>query len=72
MNFSTQQHKYYCGIDLHAKAMSHQDRLCPLVLNHQTLQQGLDWLPAPTVFTSLRGSKRVTREPRRLAAAAVV
>ena len=22
MNFYTQQHKHYCGIDLHAKAMS--------------------------------------------------
>jgi Transposase DDE domain len=52
--------------------MSHQDRRCPLVINHQTLKQVLDWLLAPAVFASLRGSKRATWKPRLLAATALV
>lgn len=45
-------------------AMSHQDRPCPLVINHQTLKQVIDWLLAPAVFASLRGSKLATWKPR--------
>ncbi len=52
--------------------MSHQDRPCPLVINHQTLKQVLDWLLAPAVFASLRGSKLATWKPRLLAAAALL
>ena len=52
--------------------MSHQDRSCPLAINHQTLKQGIDWLLAPAVFASLRGSKRATWKPRMLAAAALL
>ena len=52
--------------------MSHQDRPCPLVINHQTLKQVLDWLLAPGVCAGLRGSQRATWKPRMLAAAAVL
>ena len=52
--------------------MSHQDRLCPLVINHQTLKQVLDWLLAPRVFTGLRGGQLATWKPRMLAAAALL
>lgn len=53
-------------------AMSHQDRPCPLVINHQTLKQVIDWLLAPAVFARLRGSKLATWKPRMLAAAALL
>ena len=52
--------------------MSHQDRPCPLVINHQTIKQVLDWLLAPSVFASLRGGQLATWKPRRLAAAALL
>jgi hypothetical protein len=52
--------------------MSHQDRSCSLVINHQTLKQVIDWLLAPGVFTSLRGSRVATWKPRMLAAAALL
>ena len=52
--------------------MSHQDRPCPLVINHQTIKQVLDWLLAPCVFADLRGSQRATWKPRMLAAAALL
>jgi len=52
--------------------MSHQDRPCPLVINHQTLKQVLDWLLAPRVFANLRGSQRATWKPRLLAATALL
>ena len=52
--------------------MSHQDRLCPLVINHQALKQVLDWLLVPSAFTGLRGSQRATWKPRMLAAAALL
>jgi Transposase DDE domain len=52
--------------------MSHQDRLCPLVINHQTLKQVLDWLLAPSVFAGLRGGQRATWKPRVLAATALL
>jgi Transposase DDE domain len=52
--------------------MSHQDRPCPLVINHQTLKQVIDWLLAPAVFASLRGSQAATWKPRMLAAAALL
>jgi hypothetical protein len=52
--------------------MSHQDRSCSLVINHQTLKQVIDWLLAPSVFTSLRGSRLATWKPRMLAAAALL
>ena len=48
--------------------MSHQDRSCSLVINHQTLKQVIDWLLAPGVFASLRGSRVATWKPRMLAA----
>ena len=35
--------------------MSHPDRPFPLVINHQTIKQVLDWLLAPAVFAHLRG-----------------
>src|SRR5215475_13973434 len=54
------------------KAMSHQDRLCSLVINHQALKQVLDWLLVPSVFAGLRGSQRATWRPRMLAAAALL
>ena len=50
--------------------MSHQDRPCPLVINHQTIKQVRDWLLAPSVFASLRGGQLATWKPRMLAAAA--
>jgi Transposase DDE domain len=52
--------------------MSHQDRPWPLVINHQTLKQVIDWLLTPAVFASLRGSQRATWKPRMLAAAALL
>jgi Transposase DDE domain len=52
--------------------MSHQDRPCPLVINHQTIKQVLDWLLTPRVFADLRGSRRATWKPRLLAAAALL
>ena len=52
--------------------MSHQDRLCSLVSNHQTLKQVLDWLVAPSGFAGLRGSKQATWKPRMVAAAALL
>src|SRR5262245_53557279 len=54
------------------EAMSHQDRLCPLVINHQTIKQVLDWVLVPSVFAGLRGGQRATWKPRLLAAAAVL
>jgi hypothetical protein len=52
--------------------MAHQDRLCPLVINHQTIKQVLDWLLVPSVFASLRGGQRATWKPRLLAATALL
>jgi hypothetical protein len=52
--------------------MSHQDRPCPLVINHQTIKQVLDWLLAPAVFAPLRGRRQATWKPRMLAAAALL
>jgi hypothetical protein len=52
--------------------MSHQDRSCALVINHQTLKQVIDWLLAPSVCASLRGSQRATWKPRLLAATALL
>ena len=52
--------------------MSHQDPPDPLVINHQTLKQVIDWLLPPTVFASLPGRKGATWKPRMLAAAAIL
>lgn len=52
--------------------MSHQDRSDPLVINHQTLKQVIDWLLPPTIFASIPGRKVATWKPRMLAAAALV
>jgi hypothetical protein len=52
--------------------MSHQDRPCPLVINHQTLKQVSDWVLAPAVFASLRGRPQATWQPRLLAATALL
>ncbi len=52
--------------------MSHQDRRCSLVINHQTLKQVIDWLLVPAVFASLRGRRQATWKPRMLAAAALL
>ncbi|HEX9597644.1 MAG TPA: IS4 family transposase [Anaerolineales bacterium] len=52
--------------------MSHQDRPFPLVINHQTMKQVLDWLLAPAVFASLPGGSQATWKPRMLAAAALL
>src|SRR3954470_10759894 len=52
--------------------MSHQDRSCALVINHQTLKQVIDWLLAPGVFAGLRGSRVATWKPRMLVAAALM
>jgi len=52
--------------------MSHQDRPLPLVINHQTIKQVIDWLLAPAVFAGLPGGSQATWKPRRLAAAAVL
>jgi hypothetical protein len=52
--------------------MSHQDRPFPLVINHQTIKQVIDWLLAPPVFASLPGGSQATWKPRMLAAAALV
>lgn len=52
--------------------MSHQDRPYPLVINHQTIKQVLDWLLAPRVFAGLRGGQRARWKPRMLAAAALL
>ena len=52
--------------------MSHQDRPVPLVINHQTLKQVMDWLLAPAVFASLPGRSQATWKPRLLAATALV
>jgi DDE family transposase len=52
--------------------MSHQDPPCPLVINHQTLKQVIDWVLAPAVFASLRGRAQATWQPRLLAATALL
>ena len=52
--------------------MSHHDRPVPLVINHQTLKQVIDWLLAPAVFARLSGRKEATWKPRLLAATALV
>ena len=52
--------------------MSHQDPLLPLVINHQTIKQGIDWLLAPAVFAGLSGRKEATWKPRLLAATALL
>ena len=52
--------------------MSHQDRPFPLVINHQTLKQVIDWLLAPAVFAHLPGGSQATWKPRMLAAAALL
>lgn len=44
--------------------MAHQDRPCPLVINHRTLKQVIDWVLPPAVFARLRGSKLATGKPR--------
>lgn len=52
--------------------MSHQDRPCPLVINHQTMKQVIDWLLAPALFASLRGRREARWKPRMLAATALL
>lgn len=52
--------------------MSHQDRPCPLVINHQTIKQVLDWVLTPAVFAGLRGRRQATWKPRMLAATALL
>jgi len=52
--------------------MSHQDRPLPLVINHHTIKQVVDWLLAPAVFASLPGGSQATWKPRLLAAAALL
>jgi Transposase DDE domain len=52
--------------------MSHQDQPCPVVINHQTIKQVIDWLLPPTAFAHLSGGKMATWQPRMLAAAAVL
>ena len=52
--------------------MSHQDQPLPLVINHQTLKQVIDWLLAPAVFAGLAGSRQGTWKPRLLAATAML
>jgi hypothetical protein len=52
--------------------MSHQDRPLPLVINHHTIKQVLDWLLAPAVFANLAGGSQATWKPRLLAATAVL
>ena len=52
--------------------MSQQDRPVPLVINHHTMKQVIDWLLAPAVFASLAGGSQATWKPRMLAAAAVL
>ena len=52
--------------------MSHQDRPLPLVINHQTIKQVLDWLLASGVVARLPGRKEATWKPRLLAATALV
>jgi hypothetical protein len=52
--------------------MSHQDRPVPLVINHQTIKQVIDWLLAPAVVAGLPGRKQALWKPRLLAATAVL
>ena len=52
--------------------MSHQDRPWPLVINHQTIKQVLDWLFPPAVFAGLRGRRQATWKPRMVAATALL
>ena len=52
--------------------MSHQDRPFPVVINHHTIKQVMDWLLAPAVFAHLRGGGLATWKPRLLAATAML
>src|SRR5438045_9799869 len=52
--------------------MSHQDRPCPLVINHQTMKQVIDWLLAPALFASLRGRREARGKQRMLASTALL
>jgi hypothetical protein len=48
------------------------DQPLPLVINHQTMKQVVDWLLAPAVFAGLPGGSQATWKPRLLAAAALL
>jgi len=52
--------------------MSQHDQPVPLVINHHTIKQVIDWLLAPAVFASLPGGSQATWKPRLLAAAALL
>ncbi len=52
--------------------MSHQDRPSPLVINHQTIKQVVDWLLVPALFAGMKVRGTATWKPRMLAVAALL
>ena len=52
--------------------MSHQDRPVPLVINHQTIKQVVDWLLVPALFADMKVRCTATWKPRMLAVAALL
>ena len=52
--------------------MLHRDRPSPLVINHQTLKQVVDWLLVPALFADMKGRCTATWKPRMLAVAALL
>ena len=52
--------------------MSHQDRALPIVVNHQTLLQVVNWLLPRTLFCGMKTRRGATWKPRMLAVAALL
>ena len=52
--------------------MSHQDRTSRIVVNHQTIQQVVDWLLTPALFAGMQARRMASWKPRMLAVAALL
>ena len=50
--------------------MSHQDKLSPIVVNHQIIKQAIDWLMPAAVFAGIKARSNATWKPRMLVVAA--
>ena len=52
--------------------MSHQDRNPPIVVNHQTIKQAVDWLLLPALFAGMSARSNASWKPRMLAVGALL
>lgn len=50
--------------------MSHQDKMSPIVVNHQVIKQVVDWLMPAVVFAGMKARSNASWKPRMLAVAA--